>query len=152
MEHGYRTDLWTTKRMAPHHALGRPMKVGKEEIMGTLAAIEMWVNGRDHEAEWEEFLRKLNYIGDAVKSIDTVSTEIRLPTRRSNYAPSMSITWDQKTVKIAPGKVYDLLYEGSPGIEMPSNSRGMSIMSYMLEEGDEIPVARRLHEVLSSAV
>ncbi|MFC1552013.1 aminotransferase class V-fold PLP-dependent enzyme [Candidatus Latescibacterota bacterium] len=138
--------------MAPHHSLGRPMKVGKEEIMGTLAAMEMWVNGRDHDEEWEEFLRKLNYIGDTVKTIDTVSAEIRLPTRRSNYAPTLLITWDQKIVKIAPGKVSDLLYEGSPGIEIPTNSRGMTIMSYMLEEDDEIPVARRLHEVLSSAV
>ena len=28
---------------APHHALGRPMKSGKEEIMGLLAAIEAWI-------------------------------------------------------------------------------------------------------------
>jgi L-seryl-tRNA(Ser) seleniumtransferase len=36
---------------APHHAFGRPMKVGKEEMMGMLAAVEMWKK-RDHEAEW----------------------------------------------------------------------------------------------------
>ncbi|MDE2810159.1 MAG: aminotransferase class V-fold PLP-dependent enzyme, partial [Gemmatimonadota bacterium] len=34
---------------APHHALGRPMKAGKEEIMGLLAAVEQWVV-RDHAA------------------------------------------------------------------------------------------------------
>ena len=32
---------------APHHALGRPMKAGKEEIMGLLAGVEQWVV-RDH--------------------------------------------------------------------------------------------------------
>ena len=37
---------------APHHAFGRSLKVGKEEIMGMLAAVEMWVK-RDHEAEWK---------------------------------------------------------------------------------------------------
>ncbi len=36
---------------APHHAFGRSLKVGKEEIMGMLAAVEMWVK-RDHKAEW----------------------------------------------------------------------------------------------------
>ena len=36
---------------APHHAFGRALKVGKEEIMGMLAAVEMWVK-RDQQAEW----------------------------------------------------------------------------------------------------
>ncbi len=37
---------------APHHAFGRALKVGKEEIMGMLAAVEMW-RKRDHDAEWK---------------------------------------------------------------------------------------------------
>ncbi|MBC7317057.1 MAG: aminotransferase class V-fold PLP-dependent enzyme, partial [Chloroflexi bacterium] len=28
---------------APHHGIGRPMKVGKEEIMGLLTAVEAWI-------------------------------------------------------------------------------------------------------------
>ncbi|MBT5876179.1 MAG: aminotransferase class V-fold PLP-dependent enzyme, partial [Candidatus Latescibacteria bacterium] len=36
---------------APHHSIGRPMKAGKEEIMGLLAAVEQW-SKRDHAAEW----------------------------------------------------------------------------------------------------
>ena len=39
---------------APHHAFGRSLKVGKEEIMGMLAAVEMWTK-RDHKAEWEQW-------------------------------------------------------------------------------------------------
>ena len=39
---------------APHHAFGRSMKVGKEEIMGMLAAVEAWVK-RDHDAEWKQW-------------------------------------------------------------------------------------------------
>ena len=38
---------------APHHAFGRSLKVGKEEIMGMLAAVEMWTK-RDHDAEWTD--------------------------------------------------------------------------------------------------
>ncbi|MFC1607645.1 aminotransferase class V-fold PLP-dependent enzyme [Candidatus Latescibacterota bacterium] len=138
--------------IAPHHALGRPMKVGKEEIMGMLAAMEMWVNGRDHKAEWTEWMRKLQYISDAVTPLQTVTAEIIMPDRPSNHAPRLAITWDQATIKISPRQVNEELYNGTPGIEMPNNSRGMSIMSYMLEEGDEIPVAKRLYEVLSAAV
>ncbi len=36
---------------APHHNVGRSLKVGKEEIMGMLTAVEMWTK-RDHDAEW----------------------------------------------------------------------------------------------------
>jgi len=138
--------------ISPHHTLGRPMKVGKEEIMGMLAATEMWVNGRDHKAEWKEWERKLKHISDAVTSIPTVTTEVVQPDRPSNYAPRLSITWDQNKVKITPGEVNEKLYDGNPGIEMPYGSRGMTIMSYMLEPGDEVPVAKRLKEVLSGAV
>ncbi|HUT62809.1 MAG TPA: aminotransferase class V-fold PLP-dependent enzyme, partial [Anaerolineae bacterium] len=138
--------------ISPHHALGRPMKVGKEEIMGMLAATEMWVNGRDHKAEWKEWDRKLKHISDAVASIPTVQTTVVQPDRPSNDAPRLSITWDQSNVKIAPREVNEQLYNGDPGIEMPYDGKGMTIMSYMLESGDEVPVARRLKEVLSSAV
>lgn len=37
---------------APHHGYGRAMKVGKEEAMGMLMAVEMWAK-RDHDAEWK---------------------------------------------------------------------------------------------------
>jgi len=39
---------------APHHSFGRPMKVGKEEIAGMLAAVEAWFR-RDHAAEWKQW-------------------------------------------------------------------------------------------------
>jgi len=38
---------------APHHALGRPMKVGKEEIIGMLAAVEVFMK-KDRKAEWKQ--------------------------------------------------------------------------------------------------
>ena len=49
---------------APHHAFGRSLKVGKEEIMGMLAAVEMWVK-RDHEAEWKQWVAWCDQISAA---------------------------------------------------------------------------------------
>ena len=40
---------------APHHAFGRMAKVGKEEIMGMLAAVEVWASSRDLQAEHSKF-------------------------------------------------------------------------------------------------
>ena len=66
---------------APHHAFGRSLKVGKEEIMGMLAAVEMWVK-RDHKAEWAMWESWLNQIATSVKRVDGVTTQIRQPSRR----------------------------------------------------------------------
>jgi len=53
---------------APHHGPGRDNKVGKEEIMGMLAAVEAWTK-RNHEAEWDLWMTRLNTIATKLKSI-----------------------------------------------------------------------------------
>ena len=151
--------------LSPHHSYGRPMKAGKEEIMGLLTAVEMWVNGRDHEAEWKEWERKLAYISDAISSIYSVKTWVVQPPMRSNVAPRLSISWDENTLKLKPLEAKKQLREGSPRIEMWAEGAGLAtiktpwtegaklqIMSYMMESGDEVPVSRRLQEILSKAV
>ena len=120
--------------------------------MGTLAAMEMWVHGRDHKAEWREWERKLTSISNRINSIPSVIIEMKNPELRSNVAPALSISWDQKIVKIMPREASEQLYEGEPAIEMPFEDAGLTIMSYMLEPGDEVQVGRRLHEVLSQTV
>ena len=81
-----------------------------------------------------------------------MKTEVVNPTTRSDNAPRLSITWDQVNVKITPGEVAKQLDEGKPRIQMPAGRNGMTIMSYMMEKGDEIAVAGRLGEILSGAV
>ncbi|NKB68338.1 MAG: aminotransferase class V-fold PLP-dependent enzyme [Candidatus Latescibacteria bacterium] len=129
---------------APHHALARPMKVGKEEIMGMLAAVEMWVR-RDHPAEWREWERRLQVVADAVGGLPSVTTHIRLP-GRSNVAPVIAINWDP--AKISGGQVERQLSDGEPRISVFSHAEGISVMPYMMQEGDEVVVARRLGEIL----
>ena len=132
---------------APHHALARPMKAGKEEIMGLLAAVEQWV-ARDHKAEWKEWERRLGVITEAVKDVDTVTTSIREP-GRSNVAPVLEINWDAEAVGINGTEVADQLTAGEPRIELNGNADGISIMPYMMEEGEDKIVAARLGTILN---
>src|SRR5207253_682736 len=53
---------------APHHAFGRSLKVGKEEIMGMLAAVEAWTK-RDHKAEWTQWESWLDHISKRVTQV-----------------------------------------------------------------------------------
>lgn len=133
---------------APHHSLGRPMKAGKEEIMGLLAAVEQWVE-RDHEAEWREWERRLKVISDAATQFPSVTTPIRQP-GRSNVAPHMSIQWDADQLGIAPPEVKRQLSEGDPRIEVSGGEDGLTINPYMMEENEERIVARRLAQILGS--
>ena len=63
---------------APHHGHGRTMKVGKEEMLGLLAAVEMWVQ-RDHKKEDEIWTQWMQTIADRVTKIDGVTASVRQP-------------------------------------------------------------------------
>ena len=134
---------------APHHALARPMKAGKEEIMGLLAAVEQWIK-RDHKAEWKDWERRLGVITDAVKDFDSVTTTIR-QRGRSNVAPVLQINWDVERVGSSGTEVASQLSAGEPRIELNGNANGISIMPYMMEEGEDKIVADQLGAILNSS-
>jgi uncharacterized pyridoxal phosphate-dependent enzyme len=141
---------------APHHAFGRSLKVGKEEIMGMLAAVEMWAK-RDHQAEWKVWESWLSYISDRVTKIPGVTTEVLQPEDLSNHAPRLQIKWDGAVLNITGSEVVSTLMEGHPRItvaggrgtrpdQMPSS---VTIMPYMMMPDDHKIAADALYRVLS---
>jgi hypothetical protein len=142
---------------APHHAFGRSLKSGKEEIMGMLAAVEMWVK-RDHEAEWRQWQGWLDGIGARAKQVDGVTTEILQPEDLSNHAPRLRIRWDGRKLGITGNEVEDLLLHGTPRIavnESTGSRRGdmassLTIMPYMMMPGDDKIAAEAIYRLLSN--
>ena len=133
---------------APHHGVARPMKAGKEEIMGLLAAVEAWVRGRDHQAEWRMWEGFLETIRKAVASLPSVRTEVRQP-GVANVSPCLFITWDERTLHCTPRQVYQELYDGDPRIVLHCQTDGLMINAFMMESGEDVIVAKRLRELLS---
>jgi seryl-tRNA(Sec) selenium transferase len=131
---------------APHAGIGRPMKAGKEEIMGLLAAVEAWVR-RDHDAEWKNWEQRLETIWEAVRDIATMTRQVQQP-GRSNVAPVLQITWDADAVGLTPDAVLKALSEGTPRIEATTHATGVQFVPYMMEEGEAALVAQRLREIL----
>jgi uncharacterized pyridoxal phosphate-dependent enzyme len=132
---------------APHHAIGRPMKVGKEEIMGLLAAVEAWVNGRDHQAEWSMWENTLATIRSAIADIPSVSTKIEQP-GIANVTPTLLISWDEGLLKRTIQDVHQWLLNEQPRITALPTPHGVRIVPYMMEAGEEQIVASRLRETL----
>jgi L-seryl-tRNA(Ser) seleniumtransferase len=133
---------------APHHAFGRSLKVGKEEIMGMLAAVEAWVT-RDHKAEWKQWEGWLATIREKVSTVPTVKTEVQQPRGPSNYAPTLQISWDVEKLGAGGAEVAKALLEGSPRIVLSDGPNSLTVMPYMMMPGDDAIAARRIHEVLS---
>ncbi len=143
---------------APHHAFGRSVKVGKEEIMGMLAAVEMWVK-RDHKAEWKEWEDRLALIANSVKRVDGVTTKVNQPNEGlSNRTPSLQITWDHSKINITGAELAKMVRDTEPRMILASGNgtRGgastnssVSVVPYQMTPGDEKVVADRLHALLS---
>ncbi len=155
-----RKDLVMAARMntGPHHGFGRGYKVGREEIMGMLAAVEMWFK-RDHEAEMRLWTSWLEHISDRIASIKGLSLSIQQPRGRSNPSPNLSIQWDMNLIPLTGYDLEQILWNGTPRIAVggagsflpfPPNVRpSISVNSSQLEPGEELVVADRLYEALS---
>jgi uncharacterized pyridoxal phosphate-dependent enzyme len=141
---------------APHHAFGRSLKVGKEEIMGMLAAVEMWAK-RDHDAEWKTWESWLAYISDRVTKIPGVTTEIVQPVDLSNHAPQLRIKWDAAVLNITGAEVFNTLAEGDPRIFLAGSTgtrpdqmaSSVTIMPYMMMPDDHKIAAEALYRILT---
>jgi D-glucosaminate-6-phosphate ammonia-lyase len=144
---------------APHHAFGRSLKVGKEEIMGMLAAVEMWTK-RDHEAEWKTWEAWLNHIAASVKRVDGVTTKVTDASEGlSNRSPSLTIQWDGARLGITGQELSKTVLDTEPRIVLAGarGSRGhegdmassVFVVPYMMSPGDEKITAERLYAILS---
>jgi len=142
---------------APHHAFGRSLKVGKEEMMGMMTAVEMWKK-RDHDAEWRQWVSWLNQISDSVKRVNGVSTEIIQPEGLSNHTPSLKIQWDGEKLGITGTELSQHLLDSRPRIAFARSSGArpdkmvstIVVTPYMMMPDNVKVVADRLYQTLSN--
>ena len=126
--------------------IGRGMKVNKEEILGMYVALEKYIN-QDHDAEWKMWESKIDTIATSVNSIEGVTTEVSVPPI-ANHTPLLFINWDESKVKTSNKDLMLKLRNGSPSIEVMANGTGINITVFMLQEGEEKIVAKRVREEL----
>lgn len=141
---------------APHHNWGRALKVGKEEIMGMLAAVRAWYQ-RDHAAEQREWRSWLAHIESRVKGLPSVSTEYLEPEDLSNRAPRLAIHWDAGQIGITGRELAERLDKGTPRILVGGSSgqrpdqmqSSIDIMPYMMAAGEERIVADAIYDAFT---
>ena len=134
------------------NTIGRGMKVGKEEIVGMVAAVD-WFLSQDEEAMMAEFQKRAERIAAQVKGIPTVEAKIFVPPV-ANHVPHLRVNFDQSRIGMTGQQIMDKMRQGSPRIELnPSVGPDfVTVGVWMLKPDEDVIVARRLREVLESAI
>jgi len=137
---------------SPHHGPGRDNKVGREEMMGMLAAVEAWKK-RDHAAEWKTWLSWLSTISKKVSKIEGIQTSVFEPTDLSNHSPVLNITWDPAKLYITGEEVAEELGKTKPRIAIGGESKNgtttISITTGQMQPGNDKIVAGSIYNLLS---
>src|ERR1700730_17836885 len=135
---------------SPHEvSLGRSQKVGKEEIVGMVKALESYLN-EDHDALNKEWQQRLDLISSAVSKVPGVTTRFFIPDI-ANHVPHMEIRWDNR-ISAAPRKIAEALRKGKPSIVLSTGEEGavLSLNSFMLQPGEEKVIADAVVAVLKA--
>jgi len=127
--------------------LGRGQKVGKEEIIGMIKALELHLK-EDYDALDKEWQDRLELVSREVTKVPGVSTKFFTPAI-ANHVPHMQITWDSR-ISLTPPQVSQLLRNSKPSIVMSAGEEkpGLAMNSFMLQPGEDQIVAEQLSRIL----
>ena len=148
--------------MSPQEdTIGRPCKVGKEEICGMLKALELFV-ASDQDAILKQYYAQLGQVSDVVTRIPGVTTSYDFnPEQIANHTVSLRISWDPSKISLTTKQVMQQLAASRPrSIRMGGNGDDetkkpknptVELTPWQLQPGDEMIIANRLSEILRSA-
>lgn len=132
------------------NSIGRGMKVNKEEIVGMMVALEYYLN-KDHEAEWKEWLRRVQVIRGRLSNMQDVETERVIPEGPSNVFPGCRITWNPSSYPIGYDEMVEALRNGHPSIETAGGRDDLYINVSMMKSEEADVVGLRIREVLEQS-
>ena len=135
---------------SPHQGIGRPMKIGKEEMVGLYAAVK-WYLGLDHEARAAQHERWVAEWCSALNDIPGVQAERSFPNGAGQPVPRAQVTLDVARLGMTGDEVVQRLLDGDPSIAVvPSSETTIYLNPYTLQPGEEKIVLKHLVALLQS--
>src|ERR1700722_1826998 len=135
----------------PHHGIGRGFKVGKEEIVGLLTALELY-QSRDFGAERARWTADMQSVASAVRDIPGVSARIVYPQPNGREVPSAVVTVDTARAGMDANAAINALQSGEPPIcvfEKFAGAGEIVVYPEALRPGEAAVIARRLRETFT---
>lgn len=148
-----REDLVSAARLhgPPHHAVGRPMKVDKESVMGLVRAVELYLE-EDHGERKRVWEGQVERIGRALSAVEGLGVETGHPVQpycQPAVIPRVFISFGpglrQRGLNAA--EAVRLLRSGDPPVAAMSRRGVLHINPHMLEPGEEEIIIHRLREI-----
>ncbi len=134
----------------PHHAIGRPMKLDKETIMGFVRAIELYLS-EDHESREKKWEEQVDYIIERLNNISHIQALKGYPVQpltQPSTIPRVYIKFDEETLKMTKEDIARELYEGNPRIATVIEKQYLSLNPHMLASGEEDIIINRIKEII----
>jgi L-seryl-tRNA(Ser) seleniumtransferase len=132
---------------APNGAIGRPAKVSKEDIVGLVTALELFLE-EDWTIEWNKHLDEAREIIKSVEGLPGVSAIIDEDSSIWT-SPTILVTVDEKSTGLTPDLLVERLDKGDPRILTRAFQGKLLIDPHNLRGDDAAVVARRLREECS---
>ncbi|MEM2970780.1 MAG: aminotransferase class V-fold PLP-dependent enzyme [Candidatus Bathyarchaeia archaeon] len=136
---------------SPHHYMGRPMKVSKEQIVGLIVALQHYtpeaVNAR--RENWEKIAE---YFVNEL-SLQNVKAEKIVPDpEKHEYSaqgwPQVRLTFDEANLGITAAEINNRLRNGNPPIYAPQSDNQITLNPQCLQDGEEEIIVKRIKEIL----
>jgi len=131
---------------APYHGVGRPMKVGKEEMMGLLAAVERYLN-LDHESLLQTYEKRVQFWISGLDGKKGILAQRDYPNEAGQPVPRTRV---ELPVEVPKEEVIDALMKGEPRVAVAPSENGNALLLNPMTviDGESEIVLERILEVL----
>ena len=131
----------------PNAYIGRPMKVGKEEICGLVAAIE-WYLSLDFEALAADYERQVDVVLEAMAGVAGVAADRVWPNEAGQPLPRARVRLTAEA-QLTRDQLNERLRAHTPTIELsPAGNDGVYVNPQTLQPGEAEIVASALRNAL----
>jgi L-seryl-tRNA(Ser) seleniumtransferase len=136
---------------SPHSdSFGRPLKVGREEMVGICLACEKY-SRLDFAALDRQYAAQAEYLAGELKKIPGVQVSFA-PHDRTRRVHRVVASWDESALGITYDQCEAELLAGNPRIAVLRYKKAPMFVLFMHEPGEERIVARRVSDILRRRV
>ena len=141
------------RNASPHQAFARGMKVSKEDVIGVLAALEVWFEHRDPAVELARWNADVATIAGRL-TLPGVSAEAIAP-QGVVKVPRLRVSWDKTKIALDGEALRLRVLDGEPRVmldDMATTANSVEVDPFGLQPGEADQVGRALMAALSAPV
>lgn len=134
----------------PNHSIGRSMKIGKEEIMGLVTALTLYLE-QDFKKEMDQWEAQVAEIIRILSDVPGISARRVFPGEpgiQPTDIPRCFVSWNSQVSTASVEKAHEELFTGEPRVIVGTSGNCLVINPQMLDQGHERIVAEAIIKTL----